>query len=527
MTHPDLKTLLENSIRATLTCAILLAVLQGCSSGGGKQEIPDGLELFPANGASNVNPDTKLALTFPGPPVLANHGTIRVYDARTDSLVDLLDMSVPPGPKNSRTPAPYNGFVYETEQSFLEEHTGPDGKVIVPVPQEDIYQHTYIGGMLESDIYHFYPVVVHGNKASICLHHNALEYGRSYYVELDPGVLSFPDSMGLEISGKRSWRFKTRPAPPAQDRDTLVVSADGTGDFNTVLGAIQHIPDRNPEMKTIIIRSGRYEEIVYFRNKENIAIIGEDRDSVLICYANNGFFNPRPTGPRDEMIRRFRNRRAVFAADHCNDIRLSGFAVQSLGERPAQAEGLLVIGERIVVDQLDIVGSGDALQATGLIYINRTSIKGFGDNVLGYGAVFFNDCDLVSTYGPHLWVRNDSATHGNVFLNCTFSKEGDVETVIARAPSSQHYSFPYVEAVLINCFLEGIRPEGWGRVAENREHIRYWEYNSRNLSDGTPADVSRRAPYSRQLSMERDSGLIANYSRPSFVLEGWDPLENQ
>ena len=480
--------------------------------------------LIPANGETGVNPDTRLKIIFKGIPVLGNKGMIRVYDASDDSLVDILDLSIPPGPKNSRTPAPYQQIDYEAEQKYLAENNTDVVKTFIQVPRDDIYQHNYIGGDLESDIYHFYPVLIHDTVASICLHNHRLKYDRTYYVEVDPNVFTVETDSFKGISGNRSWRFTTKQRPPSGDKDLYIVSSDGSGDFSTVLGAIEFIPANNPGRKTIFIKNGTYEEIVYFRNKENITIAGEERDQVVICYANNGIFNARPTGPRDEMIERFRNRRTVFAVDHSNDIQLANFTVQSLGEKPAQAEGLLVIGERIIVDHVTIIGSGDALQATGSIYITHSSITGLGDNILGYGAVFFNECDLISTYGPHMWVRNTNENHGNIFLNCTFSTIGDVETVIARAPSSPYYSFPYVEAVLINCAMEGIRPEGWGQVGEQKKHIRYWEFNSVNLEDGAPVDVSRRAPYSRQLSMEEDSAIIASYSDPSFILKGWTPV---
>lgn len=484
---------------------------------------PPGYTLRPASGETGVNPDTRLEISFQQIPKLATRGKIRIMDASNDSVVDVLDLSIPPGPRNSRTPAPYDRMTYEAEENYLRENRDSSGRLFVPVPQEDIYQHTYIGGTLESDIYHFYPVLFHERVATICLHHRSLEYDKTYYVEVDPEVFTLKDGDFEGISGKRAWRFTTKEVPPSVEQPLLTVAGDGSGDFNTVLGAIEFIPEKHPDRKTIFIKNGRYEEMVYFRNKENISITGEDRDSVLICYANNGVFNPRPTGPREEMIERFRNRRAVFGIDHSNGIHLSNLTIQSLGDMPAQAEGLLVIGERNIVNNATIIGSGDALQATGTIYISNSSIKGFGDNVLGYGAVFFEGCDLISTYGPHMWVRNTRANHGNVFLNCTFSTVGDVETVIARAPSSPDYSFPYVEAVLLNCKLEGVRPEGWGRVGEEKEHIRYWEYNSTSLKDGSVIDISRRAPYSKQLTMERDSATIARYSDPAYILNGWEP----
>ena len=88
------------------------------------------------------------------------------------------------------------------------------------------------------------------------------------------------------------------------------------------------------------------------------------------------------------MIKRFRNRRSVFAAHNSNGIKLLNFSVISIGDAPAQAEGLLVRGDEILVENVTIDASGDALQATGKIYMENVSIKGDGDNVLGYGAVF-------------------------------------------------------------------------------------------------------------------------------------------
>jgi hypothetical protein len=52
--------------------------------------------------------------------------------------------------------------------------------------------------------------------------------------------------------------------------------------------------------------------------------------------------------------------------------------------------------------------------------------------------------------------------------------------------------------------------------------MHYWEYNSRNASDGKAVDVSQRKPESRQLTMPNDAEIISNYSNPTFVL-GWTP----
>jgi len=181
------------------------------------------------------------------------------------------------------------------------------------------------------------------------------------------------------------------------------------------------------------------------------------------------------------------------------------------------------------VHNVSLLGSGDALQIpTGTrIYLSRSSVRGYGDNLLSYGAAFFKECEMISTYGPHGWPRNPSTNHGDVFLNSTFRLEGvgtsgDGHCSLARSPTSG-VSSPYAEFVLISCKLDGIIDEGWGAAGPDYTNVHFWEYNSAGLDDGKPVDVSKRVSYSRQLTMENDAETIANYSNPTWVLDGWTP----
>jgi hypothetical protein len=122
-----------------------------------------------------------------------------------------------------------------------------------------------------------------------------------------------------------------------------------------------------------------------------------------------------------------------------------------------------------------------------------------------------------------MWIRNTSANHGNVFVNCRFKTPGTRGTVLARAPTNGGKNYPYSEAVLINCGLEGILPVGWGEIGGETKNINYWEHNSTNLSDGKPVDVSQRHPASRQLTLKNDAEIIEKYMNPAFVLDGWMP----
>jgi pectinesterase len=480
------------------------------------------LILFPADKATNVNPDTHLKLTFPGVPTLGKSGGIRIYDAANNRLIDLLDLSIPAGPTAS-TPSPgatYSPVPYEYATGhFTNANTRPGTPSGVALPTPFNYQLTIIGGF--TDGFHFYPVIIHDSTATIYLHNNMLEYGKTYYVQIDPGVLTLNDNSFPGIKGTAEWTFTTKLSPPSIDAGRLVVSDDGSGDFNTVQGAIDFIPDFNQKKVTVFIKNGIYEEIVYFRNKSNINIVGEDKDKVLVFYANSEVFNPHPlTLLTNEVPGTFPSRRAAFAVDNSSKINLVNLTIKTTVY--GQAEGLLVNGKEIIVSNATIIGSGDALQSNGTVYYTDSHIIGAGDVILGRGPAFFYNCELNSN-GPYMWIRNTSANHGNVFVNCRFQTPGTRETVIARAPTNGGKSYPYCEAVLINCALAGISPEGWGAVGGDTKNVHYWEFNSTNISDGKPVDVSKRAPASHQLTMKTDAEIIAKYKNPAYVLDGWTP----
>jgi pectinesterase len=478
--------------------------------------------LFPANKGRAVNPDVQLKLTFNQPPAIGKSGKVRVFDAANDRLIDTLDLSVPPGPTERATgvalTAPYLATAYNYDRSVVptNRNTRPGTPSAGAEPTSDKYQLTIIGGF--TDGFHFYPIIVSGNTATIQLHHNLLAYGRSYYVTIDAGVLNLPDGSFKGITGKQTWRFSTKAKAPRARAGKFIVSADGTGDFNTVQGAMDFVPDHGLHRVTIVVRTGVYQELVYFRNKDTVTIIGEDRDHTVVRYANNEVFNPHPVNIRtNELLGTFPSRRAAFAVDNCEDIQIINLTLETTA--PGQAEGLLMTGRRNVLRNVRVIGFGDALQVNGGAYIVDSIIEGAGDTILGRGPAFF-ERTTVKSRSVFMWIRNPAANHGNVFKDCTFIGTGE-PTVLARSPKNGNSNYPYSEAVLLNCTLSGIRPEGWGPADEGGQ-VHFWEYNSRN-ADGSPVDTSKRSPLSKQLDKTKDANVIADYSDPGFVLGGWTP----
>lgn len=477
--------------------------------------------LFPAHQAMMVNPDVKLKLTFKDKPQIGKSGKIKIYDAADDSLVDTLDMSIPPGPTKPVDPAirakdyiksPYS---YERTKRATNKDTKPGTGSAGAIDTTNDYQLTIIGGF--TDGFRFYPITIESNTATIHPHHDLLEYGKTYYVQVDKEVFTNNDFAG--ISGK-DWKFSTKPKSkaPKANATKLTVSADGTGDFNTVQGALDFVPDHSKKRITIYVKNGLYQEIIYARNKDNITLIGENQEKTHLRYANNEVFNPHPANIRTNPEKgTFPSRRAAVTIDNCNDFHIVNMTLETTA--PGQAEGLLINGERNILSKVTIIGAGDALQANGRIYMVDSTVIGTGDTILSRGTLFCERCTLKSTQ-VFLWTRNKQEAHGNVFKDSTFIATKQ-PTNIARSPKNGDFTYPYAEDVLINCTLINITPEGWGD-ADKGGNVKFWEYNSKN-ADGTPVDVSKRVSWSRQLDKVKDAKLIADYSRPEFVLAGWKP----
>jgi pectin methylesterase-like acyl-CoA thioesterase len=475
--------------------------------------------FFPAPNAKMVNPDAVLKLTFTEPPKIGTSGKIKVFDASNDQLVDTLDMSIPAGPTKPVDPkmrakeyikAPYN---YDRAKRLTNRDTKPGtGSAGATDTNGSDYQLTIIGGF--TDGFHFYPITVNGNTATIHPHHDMLEYGKTYYVQIEVGVIE-----GFNGIADKSWQFATKPKGPNPKATALTVAADGSGDFNTIQGAMDFVPDHGKKRVTIKVKNGVYEELVYFRNKDNVTLIGESQDKTIVRYANNEVFNPHPANIRTNPEKgTFPSRRGAVTMDNSNDIHVVNMTLQTT--KTGQAEGLLIMGDRNILSHVTVIGSGDALQANGQLYMIDSTVIGGGDSILGRGTLFCERCTIKSN-SVMMWPRNGKDVHGNVFKDSTFIGTGDAPTTFARAPRNDTFTYPYAEVVLLNSTLVNIAPEGWSD-ADRGGNVRFWEYNSRD-KDGKAVDVSKRVEWSRQLDKVKDAKIIADYSRPEFVFGGWKP----
>ena len=494
----------------------LIAVVLVCAACSGSEDYL----LSPARGERGVNVDTHLTLTFSETPSVGNSGMIRIFDVRTGECVDSLNLSIPSGPTMSRTYAPdidYTKVPYDYTRTSVPTNRntvpGTPSGTAEPTPPE--YQLNIIGGF--TDAFHFHPIIVHGTTATVYPHNNVLEYGRKYRVSIDEGVLTAGSFDGLA-----DWTFRTMRREPSLG-DTLVVDASGKGDFSTLQGALDFVPDYYGSQVVIKVMPGDYEEIVYVRNKSGVTVIGSGMDDTRVHYANNEVFNPHPmTVKTNERAGTFPQRRAAVAFDHCTDLVLRDITFAT--DLKGQAEGLFLNGERICLHNVRIIGDGDALQSNGTVYMEDCELIGGGDTILGRGSLFAFHCSFKNEGGPFTWVRNFKPAHGDVFVECTFESTSPNPADYGRSVFNHGSVYPDAEMVVIDCMTRNFNPLGWSALGEPT--VSMLEFNTRDMDTGLPVDVSGRHPYSRQLCLPEDGEIIASYRDPAFVLDGWNPVND-
>jgi hypothetical protein len=427
--------------------------------------------LGPADGTTGICNDTPLSITFDQEPRIGSSGTIGVHRA-DGSLADSIDLADP----NS-----FSRFIGGAQS----------------------------GGMPYA--FHYYPIIVTGNTATIYLH-QALDYGQTYYVTMDSGVITDAEGTAFPgISDPSTWRFSTKPAGPAAGTTRLSVAADNHGDFCTVQGAIDFVPQNNTQRVVITVRPGTYNEIVYVRsNKPLITVDGEDRAQTVIQYANNANFNSG-------------NFRAMFGVDAADFILANLTLHNTTPHGGSQAEAFRGNNQRILLNHVSLMSFQDTLLLQGKGFVNDSYIEGDVDFMWGVGTVFFQNCELkaVTSNGYYTMIRNPQGVNGDVFVNCRLTRadDGITGSYLARIDPNV---FPYSQVVYINTAMGAhIQPVGWllnNATCDQATNVQFWEYGSTDL-DGNPLDVGQRLSCSRQLTAEE----AAQWSDPAFVLGGWVP----
>ncbi|MET0357306.1 MAG: hypothetical protein ABW044_11035 [Cellvibrio sp.] len=457
----------------------------------------------PVVGSTNNYEDEILKLTFDSAPTLGSSGSVRIFKASDDSLVDTIKLS-----------AESDSIGYGTLRTLNTKS-----------------------------------IRVTGNTASISLHSNKLALGTTYYVAVSDSVFTGATLSGQTFSGigkNTGWTFTTRAAAPATNLTSLTVDDTGnTAHFRTVQSALNYVMQNVTQAAaaTITVKDGVYEELLYLRNKNNLTIVGESRAGTVIQYPNNEVLNSGSSG------------RPVFLVETADLLTLDTLTLKNttLIGAGAQAEALYFNSPngRLIAKNSNFISEQDTLQLQGWNWFYQSLIAGNVDFIWGGSNAALFEQSEIRTLGRSsgnanggylLQARVKSATDkGFVFLNSSLtSGEGptgvsplDGTHYLARSPGG---TTTFDNIVFINTKMgKHIADIGWAGSGINSQPASnpgmgtattgWREYGSMD-SNGTTLDISKRQ-FGYQLSFNEIANSFCNRAQIFAAFNsnvGWDPM---
>jgi len=284
----------------------------------------------------------------------------------------------------------------------------------------------------------------------------------------------------------------------ARASKSMVVAADGSGDFRTVQQALDHVPNNNNQPIAIQIKPGVYNEQVRVNaGKNHVTLRGEDPLKTILTFK----LSAQQAG----------NTRLAFSTlINGDDFRAENLTFKNTFGTGSQAVALFVDAASASFQNCRFFGWQDTLFVNGSRhYFKNCYIEGHVDFIFGTASAVFEDCTIHSKgqgyVTAHYRLSNEENT-GFVFLRCRLTGENTGNGVYLGRPWR-----PYARVVFIESWLGShIRPEGWDNWRDPAREKTAWfgEYKSK----GPGANPKARVAWSRQLT----AAEAAQFSRAKF-----------
>ena len=443
----------SNSVASVTSSNVTLTVLSTMTG-----------SFLPTNNATGLSHDQQLRIIFSSAPKIGS-GKLYVRDAANDSLFAVIDTSL-----------------FQTFSLFSATITNAYARVV------------------QGQTYLYMPIAIYDNEAWITLS-NRFAYNKTYYVNTDAGL--FRDAANASfpaITGSGTWRFTTKASGPATPTAStgltnLTVALDGAGDFATLQGAADWVPQNNTLKRTVTISPGVYRDpVVVQQNHNNINFIGAgaNRQDVQIIYLY-------PSGPSAATWTITASDIYVRNLTVDNRVYLTNNGVVFAGP----INTVFTSGSRITFDNVLIKGGQDTLYAnSGNAYYYRSEIWGSVDFIYGDQMAVFDQCDIVEIRNSGGPITAPSTPYGQsygvVFLNCNFPR-----ALIANGypydvgASTTTFQRPWRQdgmTAVINCSLGSqFTTKGWAEWDGRETTCRARETGTTLIAGGTVTPAQRQS----------------------------------
>jgi len=320
------------------------------------------------------------------------------------------------------------------------------------------------------------------------------------------------------------------PQKPAAKK-TLVVAADGSGQFKTVQEAVDSAPDGNVRIN---IKPGEYRNLIAIgTNGVELRGLGKTPQDVVLVYDNSA----GTPGPDGRGLGTGRSGTIMLTGD---DFLAENLTIANDFEKRhersnqgSQAVALHVTGDREVFRKVRFLGFQDTLYADSKLchapggggtchaarqYYTDCYIEGHVDFIFGDAKAVFDRCEIHTlphvmdtiTAQSRLRPEEDS---GYVFRDCTVTGDAGSQDILLGRPWRA-----YSTVVFLNTdFKAPLDPAGWKEWSGALATSDYEEFNSHGMA----GDVSKRIAPSKQIT----SAEVAKYSTKAWLAgtDGWDP----
>ena len=292
---------------------------------------------------------------------------------------------------------------------------------------------------------------------------------------------------------------------------TIVVAADGSGDFKTVQAAFNAVPTHSRQPFTIYVKNGTYREKLHLdSSKTFVTLKGESAfNTILVFNDHTGKVSPRGDTINTKTSYTFLVEAENFVAKNItfrNDA----------GINAGQAVAVEARGDKETFINCRFTGAQDILYLNNINsrqYYQECYFEGSTDFIFGSATAWFESCHIHSIKNSYITAASTPNDHpyGFIFNNCVLTADTGINRVFLGRPWR-----PFSCVCFIHCYLDRhILPEGWSNwnKTENYKTVRYTEYGNY----GPGAVNANRVAWSSQLTDPQAAQLT-----PGKVLSGWD-----
>jgi len=392
----------------------------------------------PAAAESAAYVDGTLSLAFDGVPELTGKGSVRVFDAQDDQMVDIVR---------------------------------PEGETDAIGPSADGRYRNVAMPLIR----------VEGHRLVVRLHARHLQYHRKYYVVVENGTVRNAILNGHEFKGlgkRAGWYFATRSAPVDGLRNVTVAPSGTHATFRSVQGALDYAMQKTSGPVTIHVAAGRYDELLYLRGRNEVTVVGAGRNKSIIEFDNFESLNSGSGTSAADPKAKAAGGRAVMLVEDSDLLTLQGLTLQNVHLKrhgiSNQAETIFFNGDkvRLIARDMNFVSRQDTLQLNAYSWFYNTLVAGDVDFIWGSPKVaLFENSEIRTvvdstdaTKGGYIVQARvlSPADRGFVFLNSRITREAGVPdgaTVLARSAGVPRY---FDNVVYVRCAMDQhISPAGW------------------------------------------------------------------